>query len=82
MASAYAIDWDTNPQTIRPKYADFKDVALKTNTGILALHEAHNHNIVLQPRIISPHHLIYNLSENKLKVLYKYIETALNKGWI
>lgn len=79
MASVYTIDQDTNPQTMRPKYIDFEDVASEINTSILALHEAHNHKIVLQPRIIPPHHLIYNLLENKLKVLCEYIEIVLNK---
>ena len=82
VASAYAMDRDTDPQTMRPEYADFEDVASETNAGILAPHEAHDHDIVLQPGTTPPHRPIYNLSENELKVLREYIETALNKGWI
>ena len=47
VASAYSTSKDSEPQTIRPKYADFKDMALEINTSILAPHEAYNHDIVL-----------------------------------
>ena len=77
MASAHAID---EASAMRPEYTDFKDIALETNTSILALYEAHNHNIVLESGTTPPHHPIYNLLENKLKVLQEYIKTVLNKG--
>ena len=32
---------------MRPEYIDFKDIVLETNTSILVLYKAHNHNIVL-----------------------------------
>lgn len=67
---------------MRPKYADFEDVASESNAGILAPYEAHDHDIVLEPGTSPSHHPIYNLSENKLKVLQEYIEMVLNKGWI
>ena len=61
---------------------DFKDVASEINASILALHEAHNYDIVLELGTSSPHWPIYNLLECELKVLWEYIKTALNKGWI
>ena len=82
MASAYSTKGDPEPTVMRPEYIDFKDIASEINTGILALHEAHNHDIVLEPGTSPPHQPIYNLSEYKLKVLQEYIKTALNKGWI
>ena len=67
---------------MRPKYTDFEDVASEINTGILALHEAHDYDIVLELGISSAHQPIYNFLEHELKVLQEYIETALNKSWI
>ena len=57
-------------------------MASEINAGILALHEAHDHDIVLEPGTSPPHQSIYNLLECELKVLQEYIKTALNKGWI
>src|SRR5699024_7240143 len=77
-----ATDKDSEPQTMRPEYADFEDVASEINAGILAPHQTHDHDIVLKPGTTPPHRQIYNLSEKELRVLREYIETALNKGWI
>ena len=40
---------------MRPEYADFEDVASEINTSILAPHEAHDHDIVLEPGTSPPH---------------------------
>ena len=40
---------------MRPEYADFEDVASEINAGILALHEAHDHDIVLELGMLPPH---------------------------
>ena len=61
---------------------DFKDMASEINTGILTLHKAYDHDIVLELGISPPYWPIYNLLEQELKVLQEYIKTALNKGWI
>ena len=63
MASVYSIKGDPKPTVMRPEYADFKDVASEINTSILALHEAHDHDIVLEPGTSPPHQPIYNLLE-------------------
>ena len=55
VASAYSIKGDSEPTVIRPKYADFKDIASEINTSILALHEAHDHDIVLEPGTSPPY---------------------------
>ena len=67
---------------MRPEYADFEDVASEINTSTLALHKAHDYDIVLELGTSPSHQPIYNLSECELKVLWEYIKTALNKGWI
>ena len=54
---------------MRPKYADFKDMALEINAGILASYEAYDHDIVLELGTSPPHQPIYNLLECELKVL-------------
>ena len=82
VASAYSTKGDPKPTIIRPEYADFEDIASEINASILALHKAHDHDIVLEPGISPPHQPIYNLLEQELKVLQEYIEIALNKGWI
>ena len=82
MASVYSIKGDPKPTVMRPEYADFKDVASEINTSILAPHEAHDHDIILELGMLLSYQPIYNLSEHELKVLQEYIETALNKGWI
>ena len=55
VALVYSIKRDPEPTVIRPKYMDFKDVALEINASILALHEAHNHDIVLELGMSPPH---------------------------
>ena len=82
VASVYSIKGDPEPTVMRPKYMDFEDVASEINISILALHEAHDHDIVLELGTSPPHWPIYNLLEHELKVLQEYIETVLNKGWI
>ena len=82
VASVYSTKGDPEPTVMRPEYMDFEDVALEINAGILALHEAHDHDIVLELGMLPPHWPIYNLLEHELKVLQEYIKTVLNKGWI
>ena len=69
VALIYSIKRDPEPTVMRPKYIDFKDMALKINTSILALYKAHDHNIVLELGISLSHQPIYNLLECELKVL-------------
>ena len=82
MVLMYSTKGDSKPTVMRLKYADFKDMASEINTSILALHEAYDHDIVLELGMSPPHQPIYNLLECELKVLQEYIKTALNKGWI
>ena len=55
MASAYSIKGDPEPTVMRSEYMDFKDMASEINAGILALHEAHDHDIVLELGMLPPH---------------------------
>ena len=55
VASVYSTKGDPKPIIMRPKYADFKDMASEINAGILALHKAHDYNIVLESGISSPY---------------------------
>ena len=82
VALAYSTKGDPEPTIMRLKYIDFEDMASEINAGILALHKAYNHDIVLELGTSPPHWPIYNLSEQELKVLWEYIKTTLNKGWI
>lgn len=51
----YSIKGDPKPTIIRPEYADFEDMALEINAGILTLYEAYDHDIALESGTSSPH---------------------------
>ena len=51
----YSTKGDPKPTVMRPEYADFKDMALEINAGILAPHEAYDHDIVLELGMSPPH---------------------------
>ena len=55
VASVYSIKGDPESTVMRPKYTDFEDMASEINTSILAPHEAHDHDIVLELGISPPY---------------------------
>ena len=55
VASVYFIKGDPEPTVMRPEYVDFEDMASEINAGILALHEAHDHDIVLELGMSPPY---------------------------
>ncbi|THC87561.1 hypothetical protein EYZ11_012993 [Aspergillus tanneri] len=63
-------------------YKEFEDVFSEENAGILPAHADHDHAIDIQPGKEPPYRPIYPLSESELAVLRRYIEAALEKGWI
>lgn len=78
MISVYSINNSSKLIIMRPKYINFKDITLESNTCILALYKTYNYNIVLESEILLSHYPIYNLLKNKLKVLQEY-NKILNK---
>jgi hypothetical protein len=69
---------------ISSKYHDFLDVFFKEKANVLSFHKKHNHRIELKKDKESNHKyaLLYNLSEDKLLLIRKYLKKHLNKDFI
>ena len=71
------------PTSLLPtQYEDFKDVFEKKNADILPQHRPYDCAIELQEGAEPPFGPIYNLSQNKLAELQKYIDENLSKNFI
>jgi hypothetical protein len=66
------------------EYHDFLDVFFKEKMNILSSHRKHDHCIKLEKDHESNHEYasLYNLSENKLLLIKKYLKEHLNKDFI
>ena len=64
------------------EYVDYAGVFLEKEANILVLHWDHDYAIKLQLGSKPPLQPIYLLSQNKLQVLWDYIQMVLDKGWI
>ena len=72
----------TEPPRIPAKYQAFTGVFLKKKANELPVHRTHNHTINLEGTGDPPFGPLYNLSGNKLKVLWDYLAVNLVKGFI
>ena len=70
------------PPWIPTKYQVFTKVFSKKKVNELPAHRMHNHAINLKGTGDPPFHPLYNLSGNKLKVLWDYLADNLAKGFI
>ena len=70
------------PPWIPTKYQVFTEVFLKKKVNQLPVHGMHNHTINLNSTGDSLFGPLYNLSGNKLKVLWDYLADNLAKGFI
>jgi hypothetical protein len=66
------------------EYHDFLNVFFKKKTNILSLHRKHDHRIKLKKNHESKHEYasLYNLSENELLLIKKYLKKHLDKEFI
>jgi hypothetical protein len=66
------------------EYHDFLNVFFKEKTDILSSHKKHDHCIELEKDHESEHEYasLYNLSENELLLIKKYLKKHLNKEFI
>ncbi len=66
------------------KYHDFLNVFFKKKADILSSHRKHDHRIKLEKDHESDHEYasLYNLSENELLLMKKYLKEHLNKNFI
>jgi hypothetical protein len=69
---------------ISTKYHDFLDVFFKEKADILSSHKKHDHRIELEKDHESNHEYasLYNLSEEELLLIKKYLKEHLNKNFI
>ena len=73
----------TDPATKLPKqYHDFLDVFSRKEADTLPEHRLYDHRIELEPGKTPPYGPLYGMSQNELKVLKKYLEDNLRKGFI
>src|ERR1700738_13682 len=73
---------DSDLSTIPPEYHEFADLFSKKKADILLPHWPYDHQIPLEPGTTPPFDFIYSMSPMKLKVLRKYIDENLKKGFI
>jgi hypothetical protein len=66
------------------EYHDFSDVFFKEKADILSFHKKHDHRIKLKNDHEFDHEyaFLYNLSEEKLLLIKKYLKEHLNKNFI
>jgi hypothetical protein len=69
---------------ISTEYHDFLDVFFKEKADILSSHRKHDHRMKLEKDHESNHEYasLYNLSEEKLLLIKKYLKEHLNKNFI
>jgi hypothetical protein len=69
---------------VSSKYHDFLNVFFKENADILSSHKKHDHRIKLEKDHESDHEYasLYNLSEDELQLIKKYLKEHLDKDFI
>ena len=73
----------TNPAKKLPTgYYDFLDVFSQTDSDILLPYRLYDYKISLMEEKTLPWGVLYSISQDELKVLKKYLEENLSKGFI
>jgi vacuolar-type H+-ATPase catalytic subunit A/Vma1 len=69
---------------VSSKYHDFLDVFFKKKADVLSSHRKHDHRIELEKDHESDHEYasLYNLSEDELQLIKKYLKKHLDKDFI
>ena len=72
-----------DPKTLLPsEFHDFLDVFSRQAANALPPHRSHDHRIELQPGKEPGYGPLYSMSRDELKVLKKYLDDHLDKGFI
>ena len=79
-AVRYAADGTLNSQELPEEYEEYRDVFSEDKANELPPRGRPEHAIELTGD--PPHGPIYKLSEKELKILRKYIQDGLDRGWI
>lgn len=80
-----ALDEKSYPDPVNllpPEYLDFIDIFSREETDKLSPHRPNNHKIDLQPGTEPGYGPIYPISQDELKILKKYLNDNLAKGFI
>ena len=73
----------TDPAKKLPQqYHEFLDVFSRKEADTLPEHRQYDHRIELEPGKTPPYGPLYGMSQNELKVLRKYLDDNLKKGFI
>jgi hypothetical protein len=64
------------------KYHDFLNVFSKEKVDILSSHKKHDHRIELKKDKTHEYASLYNMSEEELLLIKKYLQEHLNKNFI
>jgi hypothetical protein len=64
------------------KYHEFLNVFDKKAFNILASHRSYDHKIILKKNVVSDYTSLYKMSEEKLKIIKKYLEDNPKKRFI
>ncbi len=64
------------------KYHDFLNVFFKKKVDILSSHKKHDHRIELEKDKTHEYVSLYNMSEEELLLIKKYLQEHLNKDFI
>ena len=72
-----------DPATVLlPDYHEYLDVFSKKAADTLPPHRSYNHTMPLEPGKVPPFGPLIGMSQDELKVLKKYLEEHLSKGFI
>ena len=69
-------------QELSQQHADYTDVFSKTASDILPIHRLHDHKIILEKESNLRYSSLYKMMTEELKVIKKYLEENLHKGFI
>jgi hypothetical protein len=64
------------------EYHDFLDVFFKKKANILSSHKKHDHKIEIEAEKSHEYAFLYNMSEDELLLIKKYLQEHLNKKFI
>jgi hypothetical protein len=67
---------------ISSEYHDFLDVFFKKKANILSSHKKHDHRIEIEIKKSHEYAFLYNMSEDELLLIKKYLQKHLNKRFI
>ena len=69
-------------QELLQQHVSYTDIFFKAASDILLIHRPHDHKIILEKESNLRYSSLYKMTTEKLKVMKKYLEENLHKGFI